>query len=116
FFDDVETVNKKVFNNEPDVSKMSFHALAYSLHNYALLGSGSALGSGVGPLLISNNKEFTPEYIKNNAEKLTIGIPGEYTTANFLLRLAFPELTNKKLMVFSEIESSLLSNTIDLGL
>lgn len=116
FFDDVETLNKKVFQNEPDISKLSFHAFAYAAENYALLDAGSALGYGVGPLLISKDKGFNKENLSNQAGNLTVGIPGKYTTANFLLGLAFPELTNKKIMVFSDIESSLLNNSIDLGL
>jgi len=116
FFDDVETLNKKVFQNEPDISKLSFHAFAYAVENYALLDAGSALGYGVGPLLISKDKGFTKENLANQAENLTVGIPGKYTTANFLLGLAFPELINKKIMVFSDIESSLLNDSIDLGL
>jgi len=116
FFDDVETLNKKVFHNEPDISKLSFHAFAYAAENYALLDAGSALGYGVGPLLISKDKGFTRENLSEQAGNLTVGIPGKYTTANFLLGLAFPELTNKKIMVFSDIESSLLNNSIDLGL
>lgn len=116
FFDDVETLNKKVFKNEPDISKLSFHAFAYAVENYALLDAGSALGHGVGPLLISNNKELTDRKYISQHKDLTIGIPGEFTTANFLLGLAFPELKNKKILVFSEIESALLNNSIDLGL
>src|SRR5690554_542728 len=116
FFDDVETLNKKVFKNEPDISKLSFHAFAYAINNYALLDAGSALGHGVGPLLISKNNELTDrEYIRQHYN-LKVGIPGEFTTANFLLGLAFPELKNKKILVFSEIEQALLDNTIDLGL
>jgi len=116
FYDDVETLNKKVFNNEPDISKLSFHAFAYALENYALLDAGSALGYGVGPLLISKNKDFTKDNISSLSETLKVGIPGHYTTANFLLGLAFPSLTNKQILVFSDIESSLLDNSIDLGL
>lgn len=116
FFDDVETLNKKVFKNEPDISKLSFHAFAYAVENYALLDAGSALGHGVGPLLISNDKRFTDKEYINQHKDLTIGIPGEFTTANFLLGLAFPTLKNKKILVFSEIESALLNNSIDLGL
>src|SRR5690606_8791236 len=115
FFDDVESLNEKVFKNEPDISKLSFHAFAFALRNYALLDSGSALGYGVGPLLISNNPNITQDVVSAQAAKLTVGIPGKYTTANFLLGLAFPQLTNKKTLLFSDIESSLLNNTIDLG-
>jgi 1,4-dihydroxy-6-naphthoate synthase len=116
FYDDVETLNKKVFNNEPDISKLSFHAFAYALKNYALLDAGSALGYGVGPLLISKNANYTRESIATLSDTLKVGIPGKYTTANFLLGLAVPSLTNKQIMLFSEIETSLLNDSIDLGL
>lgn len=116
FFDDVETLNKKVFKNEPDISKLSFHAFAYAVENYALLDAGSALGHGVGPLLICNDKKLTDKDYIDQHKDLTIGIPGQFTTANFLLGLAFPELKNKKILVFSEIEPALMNNSIDLGL
>src|SRR5690606_3368836 len=47
--------------------------------------------------------------------RLKIGIPGEYTTANFLLSLAFPGAENRKEMLFSDIEPALLNKQIDLG-
>lgn len=113
-FDDVETLNQKVFRAELDISKISFHAYAYALENYLLLNSGSALGFGVGPLLISKNNEFNSNNIAS--KDLKVAIPGRYTTANFLLGLAFPKLTNKVLSSFSEIEGMLLREEVDLGL
>jgi len=111
YFDDVETLNQKALKGELDVTKLSFHAFAYVAHQYALLDAGSALGFGVGPLLISKH-EFTGELNPD----LKVGIPGKYTTANFLLGIAYPALQNKEIMVFSEIESALLEEKIDLGL
>ncbi|WP_316830258.1 1,4-dihydroxy-6-naphthoate synthase [Pedobacter aquatilis] len=111
YFDDVETLNKKALQGELDITKLSFHAFAYVANQYALLDAGSALGFGVGPLLISKRKfegELHPA--------LKVGIPGKYTTANFLLGIAYPHLQDKQLMVFSEIESALLDEKIDLGL
>ena len=55
------------------------------------------------------------ESLRPQASNLRIGIPGKYTTANFLLSIAFPEAKNKIEMKFSEIESALLNNQIDLG-
>ena len=117
-YDDVETLNQKALRGELDITKLSFHAFAYVANQYALLDAGSALGFGVGPLLISK-KNFNGE---NGAElqtpdsKLRVGIPGKYTTANFLLGIAYPHLQNKQELVFSEIESALLNEQIDLGL
>ncbi|KQS41188.1 menaquinone biosynthesis family protein [Pedobacter sp. Leaf194] len=110
-FDDVETLNQKALKGELDITKLSFHAFAYVADQYALLDAGSALGFGVGPLLISK-KDFSGGLDAN----LKVGIPGKYTTANFLLGIAYPQLQNKELMVFSEIEAALLEEQIDLGL
>lgn len=118
FYDDVETLNQKAFKAELDITKLSYHAYAFLTENYVLLHSGSALGFGVGPLLICNEPKYLQEGIENLASRiheLKIGIPGKYTTANFLLNLAFPEATNKLEMKFSEIEPALLNNRIDLG-
>jgi 1,4-dihydroxy-6-naphthoate synthase len=113
-FDDVETLNQKVFRAELDISKISFHAYAYAIENYLLLNSGSALGFGVGPLLISKIPEINTKNIES--ENLKVAIPGKYTTANFLLGLALPKLTNKVLSTFSDIEGMLLREEVDLGL
>ncbi|HEX8376860.1 MAG TPA: 1,4-dihydroxy-6-naphthoate synthase, partial [Pedobacter sp.] len=109
-YDDVETLNKKAFENELDITKLSFHAFAYLVNNYALLDAGSALGFGVGPLLLSKNPDV------NLNSDLRVGIPGKYTTANFLLSLAYPHLSNKVEMRFSDIEDALVNDEIDLGL
>ncbi len=111
FYDDVETLNQKAFNQELDITKLSFHAFAYAINDYELLDAGSALGFGVGPLLISKN----PIHGHLNPE-VRVGIPGKFTTANFLLGLAYPQLRNKKELLFSEIEAQLLHEHIDLGL
>lgn len=124
-YQDVETLNQKAFLGELDITKLSYHAFAYAVNDYELLDAGSALGSGVGPLLITKDPALAARLKKvlenkeelNTAENgLKIGIPGKYTTANFLLGMAFPSLQNKEELVFSDIEQSLLDGTIDLGL
>ncbi len=117
FYDDVETLNQKAFRGELDITKLSYHAFAYMVDQYALLDSGSALGFGVGPMLIcKGDPEELYSDLKSNISNLRIGIPGKYTTANFLLGLAFPEATNKQELVFSEIEGAVLTGKIDVGL
>jgi len=117
-YDDVETLNQKALKGQLDITKLSFHAFAYVANQYALLDAGSALGFGVGPLLISHKytSEALTELLKSENTDLKVGIPGKYTTANFLLGIAYPALQNKQEMVFSEIESALLDDKIDLGL
>jgi 1,4-dihydroxy-6-naphthoate synthase len=114
FMEDVETLNQKAFRGELDVTKLSYHAYAHLTKNYQLLNAGSALGNGCGPLLISKNGDVSN--LKSQISNLRIAIPGKYTTANFLLSLAYPEAINKVEMVFSEIEDAVLSGKVDAGL
>jgi 1,4-dihydroxy-6-naphthoate synthase len=115
FFDDVETLNQKAVNGDLDITKLSFHAFAHVAEKYALLDSGSALGFGVGPLLICKKEELLQPGALNNTN-LKVAIPGKLTTANFLLGIAYPELTNKVLTVFSDIENAVLTGEVDMGL
>ena len=114
FYDDVETLNQKAFRGELDITKLSYHAFAYMADKYVLLDSGSALGYGVGPMLISN-VEISISDLENNPD-YKIGIPGKYTTANFLLGLAFPNAKNKVELVFSDIENAVIEGRVDVGL
>lgn len=109
FMEDVETLNQKAFRGELDVTKLSYHAYAHLVKEYQLLNAGSALGNNCGPLLVSSSKFKVQSSTR-------IAIPGKYTTANFLLSLAFPDAKNKVEMVFSEIENAVLSGKVDAGL
>lgn len=110
---DIEALNAAAFAGEADVTKLSFHAYAHCTSTYVLLEAGSALGRNCGPLLISK-RAIPCEEVSRGA--LTIAIPGTYTTANFLLSLAFPEAKNKTALLFSEIEGALLDGSFDAGL
>jgi 1,4-dihydroxy-6-naphthoate synthase len=110
---DVEALNRAAFAGETDVTKLSYHAYAYCAAHYVLLDAGSALGRNCGPLLISRRPISTEEAA---AGHIRIAIPGKYTTANFLLGLAFPAAKDKTELVFSAIESALLNDEYDAGL
>lgn len=111
FMEDVETLNQKSFRAELDVTKLSFHTLGYVREHYELSHSGSALGEGVGPLIISK-KDISKEDIL----KGPVAIPGKYTTAHFLLKMAFPHIAEKQEMLFSEIEEAVIEEKVIAGL
>ncbi len=111
FLGDVEELNKKAFNEELDVTKLSYHAYAYLSNDYLILDSGSALGNNNGPLLLSK-ENINP----NELNDLSIAIPGKYTTANLLFGIAYPEANNLKEYLFSDIEEAVLSGEVDAGL
>jgi 1,4-dihydroxy-6-naphthoate synthase len=108
--EDVQTLNEWAREGRLDISKMSFPALFNNADKYQLLNSGSALGKGVGPLLISKTA-VDPADLNH----LRIAIPGVDTTANFLLDHAFPDAKNRTPMLFSEIEDAVLNGEVDLG-
>lgn len=109
--EDVETLNQWALEGKLDISKLSFPAFFKSAHQYILLQSGSALGKGVGPLLVSKKDNPTPD-VKNSR----IAIPGFNTTANLLLSFAYPDATRKTPMIFSAIEDAVVNGESDLGL
>ncbi len=101
--EDVETLNEMALHQTLDFSKVSYGVLPLITENYQVLNAGSALGKGVGPLLISK--------LPVSFEKVrdcTIAIPGENTTAHMLFSQAFPEVRNKVFMRYDEIEDFVL--------
>ena len=107
---DVEVLNERAMRGELDITKLSYHALGYVRDTYALLRSGSALGRGVGPLLIAN-RALSEEELRNSL----VAIPGQYTTAHFLFRLAYPTVTQTRQMLFSDIETAVKRGDVGAG-
>jgi 1,4-dihydroxy-6-naphthoate synthase len=111
FLADVEELNNRAMASMVDITKISFHAYAWVSGNYLILDSGSALGRGNGPLLISKRPIDTSEL-----DSKRIAIPGKYTTANLLFSIAWPHAVNKTEFLFSGIEDALLRDEVDAGL
>ena len=107
--EDVETLNKWALEGRLDITKLSFPAFFQSLDKYVLLNAGSALGKGVGPLLVSRNS------YEAKVENASIALPGANTTANLLFSFAFPDVSKKKFMIFSAIEDAVVNGETDLG-
>jgi len=110
--EDVETLNQWALQGKLDITKLSFPAFFQSLGSYVLLNSGSALGKGVGPLLISKSEVRS---LRPEVESLSVALPGQNTTANLLFSFAYPEALNKKFMIFSAIENAILNEETELG-
>ena len=109
---DVESLNDAALAGQAQITKLSYHAYAYCAERYVVLDAGSALGRNCGPLLIAN-RAISPQEVAGG--DLRIAIPGKYTTANFLLGLAFPAARNRIELVFSQIEAALLRDEFDAG-
>src|SRR5580765_1358090 len=77
FLEDVQTLNQWALEKRLDVSKISYGVYPLVSEYYNLLDAGSALGKGVGPLLIGMGP--MPD---GGPVHLTIAIPGKNTTAH----------------------------------
>ncbi len=109
--EDVETLNQWAMEGRLHATKLSYNTFLHTADKYALLHSGSALGSGVGPLLVARQPLDMARM-----QDYRIAIPGVKTTANLLLTLAWPEARNKTELLFSEIEGAVLNGDYDAGL
>ena len=108
--EDVETLNEMAKKEVLDFTKISYGVLPLVAEKYKVFNSGSALGKGVGPLLISQKPVDAAD-----VEKYTIAIPGENTTAHLLFSLAFPNAKNKVFKRYDEIENAVLASDNVLG-
>jgi len=107
---DIEQLNERLLGGGFDVGKTSFHAALHLTDDHVVLPSGSALGFGVGPLLLSASPGLRPE----NIGQLTL-CPGRHTTAALLFALFHPNTTRVEHAVFSEIMPRLEARTADFG-
>ena len=106
--DDVEALNQAADRGELDVAKVSYHAYGYLADRFIMLRAGGALGSGVGPLIVTRDE------LGDLAGK-RVAIPGGRTTANLLLRLSQPavELVT---MRYDRIMPAVAAGEVDAGL
>ena len=110
---DIEQLNERLHGDDSDdfdVGKVSFHAALGAAERIVVLPSGSALGFGVGPLLLAAMPESTP----CDTAQLTL-CPGKHTTASLLFALFHPRSTRVEQVVFSEIMPRLLAGSADFG-
>ncbi len=107
---DIEQLNERMLRREFDVCKVSFAAALGMARDVVVLPSGSALGFGVGPLLLAAAAATRP----TSATQLTL-CPGEHTTATLLFELFHPRTTRIEQTVFSDIMPRLTAGTTDFG-
>jgi 1,4-dihydroxy-6-naphthoate synthase len=117
---DIESLNQRARKAELDISAVSIHAYAYLAKDYALLASGSSMGDGYGPRLVSKtpppaDRVSGSTVVREAARAKRIAIPGELTTAYLALQLWQPEF-EPVIMAFDAIEDAVHSGEVDLGL
>ena len=79
---DIETLNRRAFTGELELTAISLHAYAYLSDKYAICACGASMGDKYGPMVVSR-EENTIEDVK----QFTIAVPGALTTAYLALRM-----------------------------
>jgi 1,4-dihydroxy-6-naphthoate synthase len=109
---DIQQLNERLQRGEFDIAKASFHAALRLADQMLVLPSGSALGFGVGPLLLAARADSIPS--PRSGQETTL-CPGRDTTAALLFHLFYPQTTQVEHVVFSEIMPALKQHRADFG-
>jgi 1,4-dihydroxy-6-naphthoate synthase len=107
---DIETLNRKAREGEYDLSAISYHAYPYVADKYVLMASGSSVGDGYGPTVISS-RPMEPEELKGKR----IAVPGTLTTAYLTCKLFQPDF-EAVITPFDKITDAVRERTVDAGL
>lgn len=116
---DVEELNRRLFAGDFDVAKASFHAALLLREHLGVLPVGSALGFGVGPLLLAARPGTHPRdpvsQPGGGSRPARVLCPGAHTTATLLYQLFHPGEGTLEQVVFSDIMPALESGDADFG-
>jgi 1,4-dihydroxy-6-naphthoate synthase len=108
--DDIQTLNQKAMEGVYELTAISYHAYPYIADKYMLMASGSSVGDGYGPMLVSPHP-MTLADLKGKR----IAIPGKLTTAYLALRLMLPDF-EPVVVPFDQILDAVHNHTADAGL
>ena len=108
--EDIETLNRKAMEGVYELTAISYHAYPYVADKYVLMASGSSVGDGYGPMVVSLHA-MAPEELKGKR----IGIPGKMTTAYLTLKLLEPDF-EPVVLPFDKILDAVTEHEVDGGL
>jgi 1,4-dihydroxy-6-naphthoate synthase len=109
--EDIETLNHKAQEGLYELTAISYHAYPYVADKYILMASGSSVGDGYGPMVVSAKSTMTAEDLKGKR----IAIPGTMTTAFLTLKLFEPDFV-PVVVRFDMILQAVKDHEVDAGL
>jgi 1,4-dihydroxy-6-naphthoate synthase len=108
--EDIESLNRKAVAGLYHLTAISYHAYPHVAEKYVLMASGSSIGDGYGPMLVST-RPMEPEEIRGKR----IAIPGMMTSAYLALKLFEPDF-KAVVTPFDKILNAVSERSVDLGL
>jgi 1,4-dihydroxy-6-naphthoate synthase len=79
---DIETLNRRAFQAQLELTAVSIHAYAFLHDKYILCTCGASMGDGYGPMVVAR-EPMSLEQLRGK----TIAVPGKLTSAYLALRL-----------------------------
>lgn len=79
---DIETLNRRAFSGELELTALSLHAYAYLADKYMICSCGASMGDKYGPMVVAKEP-----YAISDLRRLKIAVPGTLTTAYLALRM-----------------------------
>ncbi len=79
---DIETLNRRAFTGELELTAVSLHAYAHLADTYMLCACGASMGDRYGPMVVARQKCEI-----DSLRDKTIAVPGTLTTAYLALRM-----------------------------
>lgn len=79
---DIETLNRRAFTGELELTAVSLHAYGHLHDKYALCPCGASIGDRYGPMLVARDAGAVESF-----RDKTIAVPGTLTTAYLALRM-----------------------------
>jgi 1,4-dihydroxy-6-naphthoate synthase len=107
---DIETLNRKAMEGVYELSAISYHAYPYIADKYLLMASGSSIGDGYGPMVVTQ-KPMEPRELKGKR----IAVPGLLTTAYLTLKIFEPDF-EPVVTPFDHILEAVQNHSADAGL
>jgi 1,4-dihydroxy-6-naphthoate synthase len=113
---DIETLNRRAFRAELELTAVSIHAYAFLHDKYLLCTCGASMGDGYGPMVVAK-KPLAVDRLAG----LTIAVPGKLTSAYLALRLCLSKDFESIEVPFDEIIPTVVAGSyrgqvIDAGL
>ncbi len=113
---DIETLNRRAFQGDLELTAISVHAYAYLDDKYLLCNSGASMGDRYGPMLVAKQAAAIEDF-----RTRTIAVPGTLTTAYLALRLCLNADFSCVVVPFDQILEATLAGeyqgrSIDAGL
>ncbi len=105
---DIETLNRRAFSGELELTALSLHAYAYLADKYILCPCGASMGDGYGPLVVARE-----ECSLEDLSRKTIAVPGKLTTAFLALRLCLGSEFDHVVVPFDEIIPAVVAGAHD---